>query len=79
VSSVSRAKGNYRPGSDIDVTLITKSPFTSESLLLLKYDLEESSLPYLVDISMYDKLNSPDLGKHIERVGAIRGQIPSLP
>jgi predicted nucleotidyltransferase len=65
----SRAKGNFRPGSDIDITLHTDETFTNKDLLALHDQFDESDMPYFVDVSIYDKLNNPDLKAHIQRVG----------
>ena len=67
----SRAKGNYRKGSDIDLTLKTKEVFTRTDLLRISGDLDDSDIPYFVDISIYDKLSNPDLKAHIDRVGKV--------
>ncbi|MCF7971477.1 MAG: nucleotidyltransferase domain-containing protein [Methylococcaceae bacterium] len=66
----SRAKGNFRNGSDIDLTLIGQD-ITEQLLLLIKLELDELNTPYLFDISIFDHLNSPDLKMHIARVGQI--------
>lgn len=66
----SRAKGNYRNGSDIDLTLFGND---------LKYNLigeisaeiDDLDTPYLFDISIFQLLNSPSLEEHINRVGKI--------
>lgn len=63
----SRAKGNYREGSDIDITLLGK--VTEADFSKLYNDLEDSYIPYLFDISIFDKLNSDSLKDHIRRVG----------
>jgi type I restriction enzyme R subunit len=65
----SRAKGNYRPGSDIDITLHTDDTFTDDDFSCLRNLLEWSDLPYFVDVSIYDKLKNEDLKAHIQRVG----------
>jgi predicted nucleotidyltransferase len=65
----SRAKGTYRPGSDIDITLHTDETFTYNDLLYLAGEAEDSDMPYFVDISVFDKLQNPDLKAHIQRVG----------
>ena len=65
----SRAKGNYRPGSDIDITLETTPDFTRETLLSICNDFDDSDLPYLADISQKSALTNPDLLAHIDRVG----------
>jgi len=67
----SRAKGNYRNGSDIDLALKTDDAFTRTDLLRIAGDFDDSDMPYLVDVSIYDKLSNPDLKEHIDRVGKI--------
>ncbi|MCL2479764.1 MAG: nucleotidyltransferase domain-containing protein [Treponema sp.] len=67
----SRAKGNNKKGSDIDLTLKTDSTFTRTSLLRIATDFDDSDIPYFVDISIYDKLTNPDLKAHIDRVGKV--------
>lgn len=67
----SRAKGNFREGSDIDMTIKGTSDFSREDLLKINNAFYESELPYLVDISDYSKLQNPDLIDHIDRVGKI--------
>ena len=65
----SRAKGNYRSGSDIDMTLKTDNTFTRTDLLRIAGDFDDSDMPYLVDLSIYNDLSNPDLKAHIDRVG----------
>ena len=65
----SRAKGKYRNGSDIDLSLITDNTFTRSELLHITGDFDDSDIPYFVDVSIYDKLSNPDLKAHIDRVG----------
>jgi uncharacterized protein len=67
----SRAKGNYRAGSDIDITLKTTSVFCWNDLLRISANFEDSSLPYFVDVSIYDMLKNSDLTAHIDRVGKV--------
>jgi len=66
----SRAKGNFRNGSDIDLTLTGKD-ITQHLLLLIKLELDELNTPYLFDVSILDQLDSADLKLHIARVGQI--------
>jgi len=66
----SRAKGNFRPGSDIDLTLFSDQ-FSEEDLNHLQQDLDDLNTPYLIDLSIFSKLSSPELIDHIERVGQI--------
>lgn len=64
----SRAKGNYRPGSDIDLTL--KGADLKESILSrVLVDLDDLNPPYLMDVSLYDAIESVDLRDHIDRIG----------
>lgn len=64
----SRAKGNYKPFSDIDITLKGER-LSDEDLTDVCYKLSESSLPYFCDVSLYHKLRSPSLIEHINRRG----------
>jgi type I restriction enzyme S subunit len=66
----SRAKGNYKPYSDIDIAL------KGEKLdLLLKgtieTELDDLLLPYKMDIILFKHINNDELIDHIERVGKI--------
>nr|WP_288836357.1 nucleotidyltransferase domain-containing protein [uncultured Flavobacterium sp.] len=63
----SRAKGNYKEGSDIDITL--KGEVTKEDLNKLWHKLDDSFIPYKFDISIYKDLKSESLIEHIQRVG----------
>lgn len=64
----SRAKGNYRNGSDIDITL--KGEHLTLSLLFaIETVLDDLLLPYKIDLSIYHKIENPDLIEHINRVG----------
>ena len=64
----SRAKGNYRNGSDIDLTL--KGEKLNLSVLSqIQIELEDTYLPYQVDLSIYHTIENPKLIEHIDRVG----------
>jgi predicted nucleotidyltransferase len=67
----SRAKGNCRRGSDIDLSLKTTDTFNFTDLLHIAGDFDDSDIPYFVDVSIYDKLSNPDLKEHINRVGKV--------
>ena len=66
----SRAKGNYKAFSDVDLTLEGVA-LTRRHLLRLATQLHDSSLPYQFDLSLYDTLKNPDLLSHIGRCGRI--------
>jgi len=65
----SRAKGNYKNGSDIDLTLHGGDDLTSNILYKILDDIDDLLLPYTVDLSIYRTLNDPDFIDHIQRVG----------
>jgi len=64
----SRAKGNYRPGSDIDLTLVGET-LQPNQLIRIETEIDGLLTPYTFDLSIYDKLESPELIEHIARVG----------
>ena len=64
----SRAKGNYRPASDIDLTLQGEALDYSD-LVVIDNALDDLLLPYTIDLSIYQQIENPDLIEHIERVG----------
>jgi len=64
----SRAKGNFKPGSDIDLTL--QGPALTQSVLGdIEEALDDLLLPYEIDLSIYEQLGNPELAAHIDRVG----------
>ncbi|MCI5830778.1 MAG: nucleotidyltransferase domain-containing protein [Treponema sp.] len=65
----SRALGTYRPGSDIDMTII--GDVSSQALFKIINDFDDSMLPYLVDISIFSKLKNPGLIEHINTFGKV--------
>jgi len=67
----SRAKGNFKTGSDIDLSLKTGKDFNFSDLLHIMNDFDDSNMPYFIDVSIYDKLSNPDLKAHIDRVGKV--------
>jgi predicted nucleotidyltransferase len=66
----SRAKGNYRPGSDIDLTL-TGAGVTQKILAQIQGELEDGPLPYRFDLSILSQLTQADILEHIQRVGVV--------
>jgi len=67
----SRAKGNFRAGSDIDLALMTDDTFTRTNLLRIAGDFDDSDMPYMVDVLVYEDLSNKDLKAHIDRVGKV--------
>ncbi|MGV0055302.1 nucleotidyltransferase domain-containing protein [Stutzerimonas sp. 381-2] len=64
----SRAKENYRPGSDIDLTL-KGNELSHQDLLDIELALDDLLLPYKIDLSLHHQLDNPQLIDHIDRVG----------
>jgi len=63
----SRAKGNYKEGSDIDLTV--KGNLTYDDLVKMSVNLDDLNLPWEIDISLYSQIKNKDLLDHIDRVG----------
>ncbi len=59
----SRAKGNYRRGSDVDLAIIGNEREVAYRLN------EETNLPYFFDVIHLQKISNKALLEHIERVG----------
>ena len=66
----SRAKGNYKNGSDIDLTLSGGADLTLHVLYKIMDELDDLLLPYTIDLSIYANIGDPDVIAHIQRVGA---------
>ncbi len=64
----SRAKGNFRKGSDIDLAVMN-AEVSPKVITALISRFQESSLPYRVDLVYFPELTNPDLMDHIRRVG----------
>ncbi len=65
----SRAMGNFKNGSDIDLVIIGE--LTVSDQLLIENTLDDLMLPYKIDLSVYSKIENQDLKDHIERVGVV--------
>jgi predicted nucleotidyltransferase len=66
----SRAKGNYKAGSDIDLSL--KGENLNLSLVhKIELEIDDLLLPYTFDISIFKQISNPDLIEHINRVGLL--------
>lgn len=66
----SRAKGNYRRGSDIDLTIIGDQ-LSLSTLMQIENDLDDLLLPYKIDLSLLHKIECQELVDHIRRVGIV--------
>ncbi len=64
----SRAKGNFRAGSDIDLCLVGEAVSLAQQLRI-ESELDDLLLPYKIDLSRFHALDNPALTDHIRRVG----------
>ena len=69
----SRAKGNYKPGSDIDLTLFAAQgkDISFRELCNILDEIDDLLLPYMVDLSVFTQIDNPELRAHIARVGKV--------
>ena len=66
----SRAKGTFKPGSDIDLSL-HGATITLSEMGDIDSELDDLLLPYTFDLLIFDTLDHVNLKEHIERVGTI--------
>jgi predicted nucleotidyltransferase len=66
----SRAIGNYRKGSDIDLTLLGQD-LDLTILHQIEDDIDDLLLPYKIDLSIYHQINNPEFLDHIFRIGKV--------
>ena len=67
----SRAKGNFKTASDIDLAIKGKDCSELLAMKINAYVNEELPVPYYVDIIDYNELSNKNLKEHIDRVGRI--------
>jgi predicted nucleotidyltransferase len=65
----SRAKGTYKEGSDIDISLVGDIDF--DSFATIKTALDDLCLPYHIDLSIFQDIANKELIDHIQRVGIV--------
>jgi predicted nucleotidyltransferase len=66
----SRAQGNFKTGSDIDLTLYGEA-LTPDLCSAIASALEDLPLPNTFDLSIFAALHHAPLREHIERVGVL--------
>lgn len=66
----SRAKGTYKPFSDVDITLVGRE-LTHSDLNRMILDIDDLLLPYMFDISIFHTIKNSDLIDHINRRGIV--------
>ncbi|NLN48098.1 MAG: nucleotidyltransferase domain-containing protein [Clostridiales bacterium] len=67
----SRAIGNYKKGSDVDI-VVKGVRIDDKTIARLSDDLNERyPLPYFFDIVNYNDISNDELKKHIDTVGKV--------
>ena len=64
----SRAKGNFKPGSDVDLALKGRG-LNLNVLNRISNELDDLDLPYLFDLCIYDRIENPAFKEHINSTG----------
>jgi len=64
----SRAKGNYRPDSDIDIA-VKGFELSVEDILRMSAAMDKPGIGYAVDLVDYDSIKEEALREHVDRVG----------
>ena len=65
----SRARGDYRNGSDIDLTII--GDISVNDKIHISGLIDDLPIPYMCDVSIYKNIKNENLIEHIERVGQV--------
>lgn len=66
----SRAKGNFKKGSDIDLTIKGEN-LNLKIINKISLSLDNLYLPYTFDLSIFNHISSSELIDHIQRVGKV--------
>ena len=67
----SRARGDYKNGSDIDLTLRGKANLTMRVLYRVMDELDDLLLPYTMDLSIMESIDDLGVLEQIRRHGAV--------
>lgn len=65
----SRAMGNYKKGSDVDIAIVGSSVTREVLFKLDEYLNEIYPLPYFFDIVHYEGISNENLKLHIDTIG----------
>lgn len=66
----SRAKGNFKQFSDVDITLVGDT-LTNSIMYKISFEIDDLLLPYQFDISIFKDLTNKDLVEHIKKKGIV--------
>jgi len=64
----SRAKGNCKPGSDVDIAL-KGDGLKFKDILEMSVELDQLGLPYMFDLVIYSRIDQKSPPDHIDRLG----------
>ena len=67
----SRALGNYKRGSDVDLCLKGKHLTEAQCIQFSDYLNEEAPLPYFFDVINYHEVTNIKLRQHIDQLGVM--------
>lgn len=65
----SRAKGNFKEGSDIDLAIVGEDLSPAVAMDIAAILNERKPLPYKIDVIHYESITNKSLKEHIDRVG----------
>jgi predicted nucleotidyltransferase len=66
----SRAMGNYKNGSDIDLTFLGND-LNLNIIHKIENDLDDLLLPYSFDLSIFNQISNENLKEHIQHHGIV--------
>ena len=67
----SRARGNYKHGSDVDLTLVGRDITSKNSIYPLQRKLDKLCLPYMFDISVFKEIKDLQVVEQILDIGKV--------
>jgi predicted nucleotidyltransferase len=67
----SRAMGNSKKGSDVDLAIVGKNITSATALRLRTLLNDELPLPYFLDIVRYETITNENLKRHIDEYGVV--------
>lgn len=67
----SRAKGNFKQGSDVDIAIVCKNSEVNIPVAISGLLNEDYPMPYKFDVLDYSTISNDELKSHIDRVGKI--------
>ncbi len=66
----SRAMGTAKLGSDVDISLVGQA-LNQDIVWQVSQALDDTLLPYMFDLSLFESLDNAELKAHIARVGIV--------